>query len=183
MKKSMILVIFSLLSLLPTKLVFAQDKEIAPSMDSIPSWVALARNRALVSSYVGKICGTQDGTGGKIACINTTDGKFFPPEDVATYVFGHFRKGESCIEAFKRIGYFVNVSDCIAAAEKAHIPVLWHRPNLYKPATYIVAVQAGATFGIKLYPNGKRDFLLSVPKELKSSCFQGVKMTDGKCFE
>lgn len=70
-----------------------------------------------------------------------------------------FRKGEGCMQGFKRIGYTVRLKDCVKAAEAAGIDVLWYRPNINKPATTIIPVKEGDPFGV-LLQDGKQIIVL-----------------------
>ena len=60
---------------------------------------------------------------------------------------GEFKNGESCVSGFKRIGYKVTVSDCVDAAKKAKIDVLWYAPPNGRPVI-IVPVKEGDPFAV-----------------------------------
>lgn len=73
-----------------------------------------------------------------------------------------FRKGEGCMEGFRRIGYDVRLKDCVLAAKRVKIPVLWYRPDVNKPATIILSLKEGDSFAVRL-EDGKWTIMLENP--------------------
>jgi hypothetical protein len=80
-----------------------------------------------------------------------------------------WRKGEGCIEGFKRLGFDVSLKDCIKMAHDADIPVyvFLPPPGSRKPSTFYVPVKEGEPFGV-IVDGNKRTYLLYVPPLKKS---------------
>jgi len=73
-----------------------------------------------------------------------------------------FRKGEGCMAGFRRIGFNVHLKDCVLAAKRVKIPVLWYRPDVNKPATIILPLKEGDPFAVRL-EEGKWTIMLENP--------------------
>lgn len=79
--------------------------------------------------------------------------------------FTHVKSGESCLDVFSRLGEKVSVSDCIKAAERTGtgVEVLWYRPDITRPPTYIVNLHPGDRVGV--YEEGAKKTLIIFPRD------------------
>jgi hypothetical protein len=79
---------------------------------------------------------------------------------VKVLAVGEFKRGETCIDGFKRIGYKITVKQCIDASNEAGVTPPWSRPQLGKEPVIIVPVQQGDPFAVIKTPNGATKFVL-----------------------
>lgn len=70
------------------------------------------------------------------------------------------KSGESCIQAFARIGETVGVAECIDMANYAGLSVLWSRPDLNKEAVISVDLHPGDRVGVAEKGSQKARFIL-----------------------
>ncbi len=75
----------------------------------------------------------------------------------------HVKSGESCLDVFSRLGEKVNVFDCIKAAERVGVEVMWYRPDITKPPTCIVNLHPGDRVGV--YEEGTKKTLIIFPRD------------------
>lgn len=77
--------------------------------------------------------------------------------------FTYVKSKESCIDVFARLDEKVSISDCIKAAERVGIDVMWYRPDITKPPTYILNIHPGDKVGV--YVDGDKKTMIIFPRE------------------